>query len=163
MTPHPPTFARRKKNLGVSWIQNIASIYLHFCLLPQEEESPCTVTPPLEFIPAPPPQFDNSPAESEESNPPSLEAPAKLKGAPPEREEERPAKQYVYGVSEAGPKVSWFGANCWVCFENVWVCFEQFLSWFCAEFLKCLNSVWLWFDFFYIANCNLNKVWVYLE
>ncbi|XP_037797007.1 titin-like [Penaeus monodon] len=70
----------------------------------QEEESPCTVTPPLEFIPAPPPQFDNSPAESEESNPPSLEAPAKLKGAPPEREEERPAKQYVYGVSEAGPK-----------------------------------------------------------
>ncbi|XP_042860126.1 titin-like isoform X4 [Penaeus japonicus] len=74
----------------------------------QEEESPRTVTPPLEFIPAPPPQFDNSPAESEESNPPSLEAPAKLKGAPEkeeqEEEEERPAKQYVYGVSETGPK-----------------------------------------------------------
>lgn len=87
--------------------ESVANVRFHVPgvtpVVQEEEESPRAVTPPLEFIPAPPPQFDNSPAESEESNPPSLEAPAKLKGAP-EREEERPAKQYVYGVSEAGPK-----------------------------------------------------------
>ncbi|XP_047492576.1 titin-like isoform X4 [Penaeus chinensis] len=87
--------------------ESVANVRFHVPgvtpVVQEEEETPRTVTPPLEFIPAPPPQFDNSPAESEESNPPSLEAPTKLKGAP-EMEEERPAKQYVYGVSEAGPK-----------------------------------------------------------
>ncbi|XP_068226942.1 titin-like isoform X2 [Palaemon carinicauda] len=53
-----------------------------------------TVTPPPEFIPAPPPQFDNSPVDSEVSSPPSLDDPAKEVG------ESLPAKKYVYGVDE---------------------------------------------------------------
>ncbi|XP_066942353.1 uncharacterized protein mdu isoform X2 [Macrobrachium rosenbergii] len=65
----------------------------------QGEESIDTVTPPPEFIPAPPPQFDNSPVDSEGSCPPSLEDP--LKEQPHhEAEESHPAKKYVYGVNE---------------------------------------------------------------
>ncbi|XP_050722309.1 titin-like isoform X3 [Eriocheir sinensis] len=49
----------------------------------------------------PPPQFDNSPNESEESSPPSLDDPPTP--APDPAPETRPAKQYVYGVTNAPP------------------------------------------------------------
>ncbi|XP_063869769.1 uncharacterized protein LOC135105518 isoform X5 [Scylla paramamosain] len=65
---------------------------------PQVQDGPLAVPPP--------PQFDNSPTESEVSSPPSLdEAPA------PTLPEPRPAKQYVYGVTNAPPQQDTRGAR----------------------------------------------------
>ncbi|XP_069167219.1 enolase-phosphatase E1 isoform X1 [Procambarus clarkii] len=88
----------------------------------EEDDDLHITTPSPEFLPAPPPQFDNSPVESEESSPPSLDVPANQPTTAHNittthnitsnntanitttyninLQEIRPAKQYIYGISD---------------------------------------------------------------